>query len=124
MIFPLEEEHLQFIRVFDNQPEQKPFTWMTVFVKNKQEVTRFGFKESYEAICRYLNEQSVNYGILMFSDGIHILSEVPLKFDPLVVKMTTGLNAGKSANFSITKWLKKSKITGHDHLLREKNDKN
>ena len=124
MIYPLEDEHLPFLKIVDNVTEQLPFRWMTIFIQNNQKVTRFGFKESHDTICRYLNEQSVNYGLLMFSDGLHIFTEQKLTFDPLMVKMTTGLNMGSSKVFELNHWLKKSKITGYDHLLREKNDKN
>lgn len=125
MIFPLEEEHLKYIRIFGNNPVQ-PFRHLIVFAKNNQQVTRFAFKESYETICRYLDDQNVNYGILMFADGVHVFTEKKIKLDQLMVKLSTGMNVFLEKQFDLTNWLKRNKLDSeqYDHLLRENNDKN
>lgn len=125
MIFPLEETHLRYIRVFGDNPV-KPFTHLTVFAKNNQEVSRFGFKESYETICRYLDDQNVNYGILMFADGVHVFTEKKIKLDQLMVKLSTGMNVLLEKQFNLTDWLRRNKLDSepYEHLLRDNNDKN
>ncbi len=119
MLFDLDTTHLPYIRVYGKEPH-RPFTWLTIFAKKNQEISRFGFKESYQTISRYLDEQDVNYGILMMSDGIHIFTESKLKFDSMIVKMTTGLNLINQNPFQLSNWMKRNNVVGFDHLLREK----
>lgn len=127
MRFNLEEDHLKYIRVKEHNSDPKPFMFTTLFVKNNQAMTRFDFKESHDSICRYLDEMSVNYGILMFTDGFVVFSEDRVKpSDKLMFKLSTGLNYQESGSFDMNRWFSSRPTFAerYPNLLRDKNDKN
>ena len=85
----LREEHLPYIS-WVGAP--KSIKQIHVFIKNNQAMTRADFKSTLDEIRDFLSAQSVNFGILMMADGTYVFTETKVKMDPVLVKLTTGIN--------------------------------
>jgi hypothetical protein len=94
----LNSETVGYIREFTGTEPKKPFTKAYTFVKNDMKVTRYGFKEIYDEICTYMNNLGINYGILLTMEGTFVFTEKKVDFNPLMVKLATGINFGKQVN--------------------------
>jgi hypothetical protein len=94
----LNDSQAKFITEFNNGSPDKPFTKMYTFIKNDQAMTRYAFKEVYDNLREYLDNLGLNYGILLTPDGTFVFTEEKVKFDALMVKLSTGVNFGKQVN--------------------------
>jgi hypothetical protein len=83
---------LDLAKVQENNESPKPFKHVYSFVKNNQSMTRYDFKASYMSICDMLDQKSVNYAILMYAAGTYVFTEETIDFNPVIVKLTTGIN--------------------------------
>lgn len=94
----IQAAHVPYIAETTNVEPKRPFTHIYTFIKNDQAMTRIAFKEVFDELRNYLNNQSLNYGILLTPDGTFVFTEDKVDFNPLMVKLATGINFGKQVN--------------------------
>jgi hypothetical protein len=89
-------EIVPMIKVVDVLDERKPFKKIYTFTKNNLQMTRQDFMELSNALHEYLGALNINYGVLLTADGSFVFTENKVKFNPLLVKLATGINYGKA----------------------------
>lgn len=89
----ISDDIVAHIKVVDVQ-EPKAFTNIYTFVKHNMSMTRQDFMQLSEALNEFLGNLNINYGILLTPDGTFVFTEKKVKFNPLVVKLATGINFG------------------------------
>lgn len=94
----LEDWQLKLMKVEGNHTPQ-PFCHLYEFVKNNQRMTGADFRDTLNEITDILEQEDVNYGILILATGFLVFTEVPLKLDAVMVKLATGINfEGEAGN--------------------------
>ncbi len=101
-LFILEPWQMEKIARFDSHGTPQPFQHVYAFVKNNQVMTSYDFKTTLEAIRDLLDAKSVNCGILMFMHGTYVFTEVPIDFNPMLVKLAAGVNFKGQVTSSIS----------------------
>lgn len=102
---PIDFTHLGMIKVVNNTEPHRPFTWAHKFRKRSQEVSRHAFKETHDEICRFLDERSINYGLLILLDGIMVFTEGKQDFNGMLVKLTLGMDLTGQQEFNLTHFI-------------------
>lgn len=110
--FEIEAWHARMLQVKINVIDVKPFAHVYAFVKNNKAMTAFDFKEMSQAIHDILDAQGVNYGILMFMQGTYVFTEAPVDLNPLVVKLTTGINFNGEVTSTVSSLFRLNKQLG------------
>jgi hypothetical protein len=90
--FRIEKWQIDLIRTNDNHGPRQPYQHAYAFVKNKQAMSRSDFEETLAVIHDILDNQGVNFGILMFMHGSYVFTEVPVDLNPLIIKLANGIN--------------------------------
>lgn len=123
----LEEEpfsivYLGYLKVTDVVKERKPFRNITVF-KRREGYSHFkheALMHDDREIDRYIRERGLNYATMILEDHFIILTEQPLEFNPLLVKLTTGLDLRGEWEYDFNAWIRYEGAEGaYPSLLRE-----
>lgn len=91
-------EQAAFIKEFDIKEPRKPYKHIVTFKKNNMKMTRQDFKEVHDLLSDFLTNLNVNFGLLLTPDGTFVFTEENVKYDPIVVKLSTGVNFHKKVN--------------------------
>lgn len=102
---PIDFTHLGYIKVINNREPHRPFTWAHKFRKRDQEMDRSAFRETHDEICRFLDERSINYGLLIVLDGILVFTEGKQDFNGMLVKLTLGMDLTGQQEFNLTRFI-------------------
>lgn len=70
----------------------KPYQYAYLFVKNNQVHLADAFMNTYQAITDILDQQNINYGVLVLISGHVVFTETALDLNPTITKLATGIN--------------------------------
>lgn len=101
-IFP---DNLRYFRTGDCGPK-RPFIW-AVLVSIATLGTSSTLQEFYKEIRDYFLKLELNTATLMTGAGVLVLLEEEIKIDPLMFKLTVGVNLLGSAKIDFADWLMK-----------------
>lgn len=91
MEYHLDDFLLKAIREYGDQPKIS-FKHIWKFSKTHQEKSSIGFQTTIKEIRDYMDERDINYGMLILVDLILVFTEDFTNFNPLMIKLATGIN--------------------------------
>lgn len=121
---------LDFIKTVDVNANQAPYHYITVFKRNREDMRDKSadayrslgeqFRNDSAEIDRYITERKFNYASIILEDHFIILTEQPLGFNPLMVKLTTGVDLKGEFEFNFAEWIRHEGAADlYPKLLRE-----
>ncbi len=111
-------EHLEFLQIYDIVDFKKPFKYVAAFAwPANTTITRinnsFPIRETHANIVEYLTNQKINFGILMLAESLVIFTEQKLNFNPLIIKLSTGINLIGKQQFNLSSWVNKMNLNNY-----------
>jgi len=87
----IEGWQLEMSTAVDRYPV-RPYQYAYLFVKHNQIHLADEFKNTYQTITDILDQQNINYGVLVLVSGHVVFTETTLDLNPTITKLATGIN--------------------------------